>query len=604
MRSTTAYGLSLLVLAGLAWPAVRARHVEAFREGLLTADQATRESGVPVGGRFYRSGELQTAAAPSLTGADAERHHSVDPPYDDPVAVIADFRDRLAERGVDLWVIPAPVRPWIVPQQTGASWAPPAPWIYSDAYDGFVDALREEGVTTIDLLPAFRRRALFDPSGYVHRTDPHWTGKGVVLAARILAQRIRQQPWYDPSDPVDTVATWRKVSRDASSGGIDLPDEPDEVIRLRRIRERVPGGKDRTVDVENREASVLLIGDSYARWYDRYGSDIARQLTHETGLSMDTLPIVGGGATRVREAVARRAWNDEDYLASKGLVIWVFWSENIWSQTWGVVPLEPFEPSKLQRRDREARVEGDLHVVESGRGLASWDHRWMPPGPGNDKTDVTWIRKPDVATLTFPGPVEAGASLILEVRGKGGAHTATAVFDGVGLPPFAVPEGYTRVRLPLPPSSRESHELTLGTTEPRAAYTLGIRNLAVASSRPVWTSPLDTDPEAEGYLQPLTERSGRYATSGEALTMALELPTAPGAAVVRVRARSLRGDRRLSLLVNGTPVMQDGPLPPTWTEQAIAVPAGVLVAGPNLLEWSTDGRGRSVVGDVVEIDAR
>ena len=63
-----------------------------------------------------------------------------------------------------------------------------------------------------------------------------------------------------------------------------------------------------------------LMGDSFAGYYQREGSDLCRQLHTRLGLRIDSINSSGFGGTTIWKAVQRRG----DGLAGKRLVIWVF----------------------------------------------------------------------------------------------------------------------------------------------------------------------------------------------------------------------------------------------------------------------------------------
>lgn len=592
--------LGVVLVGAVLWPVYRQSRVEGYRQELLAADAATKEIGIPIGGRFYRAGELQAAAAPHLVGPDAARHHSVEPPFDDPVAAIVDFRDRLADRGIELWVVPGPLRPWVAPHQVldRSVGARIHPGIYDDAYVAFIDALEAEGVTTFDMLPAFRRGAQWSPSDWIHISDPHWTANGMMLATGRVASLLDERGWIPDTPPYETVAYWRQVERTASRGGIPLPDEPDETIWVHTVK-RLEGEEKKTLPVDDPDAPVVIIGDSHVNWYYRFHGDFGRNLVHEAGIAVDTIPIVGGGATRSREELVRRSQAHPGYLDSKKVVIWTFWMEDVWSKPWGIVPLEPLPESKLVRRRGAARFELDQRYITDGRSAVSMDYRWREPTPGDEDADVVWIRKPDMATMVLPGPFPEGASLLVEAVGKGKKRRVDLRLDDEELDGFVVHPGATRVRIDVPPSEATTRRLFIGLhDEPRPTNVLGLRNLGLLRTRTVWEAELD--PESEGFQGPLEEQGRRFATTGERFEVEADLGEVDGDVVVRARLRSTRGDGPLSLTVNGHLAMERE-VRRHWEEQAIVVSRDWLETGVNRLVFETKGRG--LAWDVLEIDA-
>src|SRR5436190_1081056 len=59
----------------------------------------------------------------------------------------------------------------------------------------FYQLLEKQGVTVVDLLPLYREHRR-DPEGPPFcKTDTHWSGRGIVLAAEAIADRVRDRPW-------------------------------------------------------------------------------------------------------------------------------------------------------------------------------------------------------------------------------------------------------------------------------------------------------------------------------------------------------------------------------------------------------------------------
>ncbi|MFA7158855.1 MAG: hypothetical protein WC299_06080, partial [Kiritimatiellia bacterium] len=63
-----------------------------------------------------------------------------------------------------------------------------------------LELLRAQGVTVVDLMPAFIEHKTTDPVFFKH--DTHWSPAGAMIAARVIADVIKRRPWYrNPSSP-------------------------------------------------------------------------------------------------------------------------------------------------------------------------------------------------------------------------------------------------------------------------------------------------------------------------------------------------------------------------------------------------------------------
>ncbi|MBI3180620.1 MAG: hypothetical protein HYZ28_00505 [Myxococcales bacterium] len=267
-------------------------------------------------------------------------------PEGDPVAVIRDFKEQLASRGIDLLVVPVPGKPSVLPDRVSAALE------RTSEVNGntrrFLSELREAGVETVDLQAAFRsrREAAGDDGALYLRTDTHWTGEGAVLAARRLAERVRRYSWYEGA-----AGERRYRTREASvmrrgdivtMSGVPSAIEtiPEELVRCRQVVD-ADGGLYRDLP----ESPVLLLGDSFSRIYqsdEPRAAGLIANLAYELQLPLASIVNDGGASTLVRQQLARRT----QLLEGKRLVIWAFVERDVrfGLQGWKPVALWPEEP--------------------------------------------------------------------------------------------------------------------------------------------------------------------------------------------------------------------------------------------------------------------
>lgn len=249
---------------------------------------------------------------------------------------IVRFARALRDRGVDLWLVPAPMKPSIYPEKlTGGTFD--APVVHRDA-EAFRAMLEGEGVRVLDpseLL--WRLKAGDGEEGPVYlRHDTHWSPRGMQAVAEMVAGQVRSEAWF-PQPAADAVGGGPEPVP-AVPGFGDLvekldPLDPDRLFE----RESVPLLRitDARLAAPDRSSPVVLLGDSFVNIFDdptlgyvpaglaereRIGAGFAQHLARNLGMSLDVHARNGEGASGVRAAFARRG---ESVVRSKKLVIWV-----------------------------------------------------------------------------------------------------------------------------------------------------------------------------------------------------------------------------------------------------------------------------------------
>ena len=306
------------------------------------ADEAERGERTALAGKngwLFLVQELRHLGAGRFWGADAARaSRASNREWVDPLPAILDFRDQLRSVGVDLLLVPVPPRAAVVPAELPELDASPASRL-DDADAEFYALLRSEGVDVLDLQPEFAAAGKSRPA--VCRTDTHWSGDGIAIAAGRIAERARKLPWYAG------VAKQRFVSE---SRDIEIRGDllrmlgdlalPPERLTLRFVTRE---GDDPGVSVAPDPKSPLLLlsdshglvfsagGDLYAR-----GAGLADQLALELGIAVDLVAVRGAPSNAGRMQLARR----KDGLAGKKLVVWVFGARYFTDvQGWAKVPV-------------------------------------------------------------------------------------------------------------------------------------------------------------------------------------------------------------------------------------------------------------------------
>ena len=259
------------------------------------------------------------------------------PLSDNPVAAIKKFKDQLSAMGVDMLLVIIPGKPSIYADVVSSRMPSASAGSFSHSLQMLSD-LKKEGIETVDLFTPFAAERLHDndagDSLYL-REDTHWKSRAVRLAARVVADRIRQYPWFSagsidyqldsvPIERTGDVGTMSALPLNKVRGlyGLFMPEKTMCYKVYRSIRdpqgvetERVPYKDD------FRNSTILLLGDSFSRIYQTDEPRCAGWISHlarELAQPIASLVNDGGASTLVRQSLARKP----NLLKGKRLVVW------------------------------------------------------------------------------------------------------------------------------------------------------------------------------------------------------------------------------------------------------------------------------------------
>lgn len=559
----------------------QARSGEAFRARAGALEQAPRKGNViTVDDRHFYFRELQTVGAEALIGPNASRDASVRPLYRDPIPVIADFRDRLAERDIALLVVPVPVRPWIHPDGLFDDGTRLHPQGAAQAWTDFVDAVRAEGIDVIDPLPILQSGANRDPVLWMSRADQHWTNLGMRAVTSAIAQRLRKRGLVSGT-PRETTAELKTVTRKAAIGvqdGIDLGTETFEVRRIHDASGDAPPDRDPA-------APIVVLGDSNIVWYSDWDAHLLAQLQHELGVSIDSVVVHGGGASRTREELVREDALDPGYLDRKRVVVWVFHGIGVQKHEWQVVPLEMFPPTRLEALAAPPRLATDQALYDGPGSLAGLSARFVP---SRERGQPAWMNGV-LGLVTFAvadGTAPTHLVFELQSRQKGPLQVE---LDGEPIATLDLVPGPSRHRVPLGVVPGR-HQLGLRWKVPTNEVKLGIRSLHLVQGEPF--ASLDAETPGLGALP----------AEG-----AIALPDGlPEHAALRLHW--MAGDKRCAPTVRialGDRTLYRGAPDPWWHEVSVPLDGAGDGAVLRVMRSCADGSDRpaAVTLDRIEIDA-
>jgi hypothetical protein len=209
-----------------------------------------------------------------------------------------------------------------------------------------LDRLRAAKVEVINLFQEFgQARPQTDAASPVSlylAQDTHWSPAGVAVAARAAARRLLELGWgragqvdyIERSAPVQRLGD---ILRMLQVPPIERRVVPETVPCLQVVRR--DNGE---LYKEAAEAEILVLGDSFARIYQRDEPGSAGFIAHlakELKQPLMALVSDGGGSTLVRQELHGRP----AFLKNKKVVFWEFVERDIGLgvEGWKRVPLPP-----------------------------------------------------------------------------------------------------------------------------------------------------------------------------------------------------------------------------------------------------------------------
>ncbi len=268
----------------------------------------------------------------------------------DPVKGIQHFRDALRQHGIELVVMPIPIKPTIYPEQFSTRYRDVAVPLQNESYAAFVEQVEASGVHLYDpasALFAFKGKA----QAYL-KTDTHWTPAAMDHVAQGLSDFIGDTFALDVSAHVPRRAAPASVT-----------NLGDIATMLKLPTNRVVFA-DETVDVHpvmpvsgNPVADVLVLGDSFANIYSselmNWGRDagFAEALSIQLKRPVDAIIRNDSGAYATRRELAKTLRKGKDVLAGKRVVVWMFAARELALGDWQLIPLERPASSVTESND-------------------------------------------------------------------------------------------------------------------------------------------------------------------------------------------------------------------------------------------------------------
>ena len=302
---------------------------------------------------FYRPGLDYLIGQPFLEAAQLEKRveaHDIweQPVHPDPVSAIVDFKEQLQQRGIELIVVPIPVKAAMQPGKISAR--PVTGDLVNRSWLKLQKRLTENGVRLFDVRPILHKYATDGKDVFLAR-DTHWRPESMRAVAEELAKYCKALfPDMDENDNLQSRLLQIKGQGDIAKM-LTLPENmqmyADQEVEIEQVI-----NKQGEFWQPDRMADLLLLGDSFTNIYSRSslgwdaGAGFAEQLSYLLQHPVDLLARNDSGAYVTREMLAVELQRGRDRLAGKKLVIWQFSERELAFGDWKPIALHLGEPEE------------------------------------------------------------------------------------------------------------------------------------------------------------------------------------------------------------------------------------------------------------------
>lgn len=275
-----------------------------------------------------------------VVGGDLEKQ----PRGKNPLPVIIEFKNALAARGVDFLFVPVPNKLEVFPDKLDGRHKALVGQVVNPFERKLLLSLGAGGVEVVDLLPPFLDGRSQEPRAgrelLYQAQDTHWSHRGLELAARVVAQRIKEYPWY-----AELAKRGRRyqIKETTFTRHGDLHSRLAEPLKKQYKPETLLGRQvlnpDGSPYEDDADSPIVLLGDSFTGVYqltDCQHAGVSAHIAKEIGYPVDLVMSYGGGPN-VRQKLLRRGMDD---LSRKRLVIWMMTARDLYKYWEDWAPLK------------------------------------------------------------------------------------------------------------------------------------------------------------------------------------------------------------------------------------------------------------------------
>ncbi len=263
-------------------------------------------------------------------------------PQPNPLPTILEFRDQLAERGIELLILPVPVKASVHPDHFSKRYSSRDTSIHNPSFTEFLVELENSGIRIFDPSPVLLEAAASSGEAQYLETDTHWTPQAVNLVAKELAITVREIVDLSNENPIQYSS--RKASVE-NVGDLAQMLELSALFPSQTVSTGVVEEPKTETSHAAGHAEVLLLGDSFANIYQQRGlgwgenAGLARRLAFHLRQPVEAIIRNDDGAFATRLLLSQQVQQDSGRLAATRVLIWEFTARELSEGDWHSIPM-------------------------------------------------------------------------------------------------------------------------------------------------------------------------------------------------------------------------------------------------------------------------
>lgn len=264
-----------------------------------------------------------------------------------PAKCITDFSRQLKRMGIELVIMPIPLKPQLYPEKLNPLY-PETDILQNQGYARFIEELKEMGIQLFDpttILLSMKKNG----KDIFLKTDTHWTPEAMETVAEALSAFLidsglvgRGSHFYlrDTSEMVQIgdIYTMLKLKKEFS------PFFSEKVIIHSVLNQD-------EIWQPSTNAQILFLGDSFSNIYSLEGmgwgksAGLAEHLSYFLRQPLDAIRRNDEASIATRKMLQTEQKRGRDRLSGKKIVIWEFAMRELTQGNWTPLDMEFVEPS-------------------------------------------------------------------------------------------------------------------------------------------------------------------------------------------------------------------------------------------------------------------
>lgn len=282
---------------------------------------------------YYKNSNLYLTQPGFLDEKQLKKREKEENIQANPIKAIVDFKEKLAQRNIQLIIVPAPPKASFVLKKGDKA-------LNNKSYATFINQLETEGIIVCNVFKLLENQ-LLQNSGFL-KYDTHWSPEVVKLVSKEISlvldsisipkgntnYTIKKTTVQNFGDIVDMLTLNNKKAH----------FEP-QFIEVEQILE------DNFLFQPSLQSDILFLGDSYANIYSLEGMNwgsaagLSEHISQNIQKPIDRILMNDAGAYATRLALSNELKRGRDRLEGKKVLIWEFAARELSVGDWKILDL-------------------------------------------------------------------------------------------------------------------------------------------------------------------------------------------------------------------------------------------------------------------------